>query len=153
MTNWGLLQHFPSSPIPAQGRAAPQHPQHPPASRGPQLGGAEGTSPLHECHLVGPQPALTPPAATPSSHSGKIPWNEHKSAFLTALKAPVNDTKTIGSAWKGEADSPLPHTPFWLRDGFGKSSTYLGDFFRSLLKVLHCPTVKSYRAAGIHFFE
>lgn len=113
MTNLGLLQHFPSSPVPAQGRVLPSPSPAPPRAV-PSSAGLEGTSPLHECHLVGP-PGPTP-ALTPPGHGGLCSasprCNPHRPAFLTAQNAPRNATETITSAQKGQADSllfPSPH--------------------------------------------
>lgn len=161
MNNVGLLQRFPStrSPCPGPG-CSPASPR----AGAAQLAALPGPFPLHECHLVGP------PGASPASRSaGHLPQHSPGSARphtgenrteLTTICISDNGKSRDkcrkknyvcleGRGWL----SSFPHTPFWLREGFGNCSTYLGDFFRSLLKVLHSPTVKSYCAARIHFFE
>lgn len=137
---------FPPSPCPGLGcpSSIPQHPV--------RLPGLQGTFPLHECHLVG-----RPSQPHPHPHPSRVcsAWGTNP-LHLTpgcgpeqAASAHKCHRKNQGS-YKGKAGSlPFPTAP----SGFGKSSSYLGDFFRSLLKVLHSPTVKSYCAARIHFLE
>lgn len=116
MNNLGLLQHFPSPPVPAQGWAAPPaSPQHPPASS--PAARAAGDIPTSRVPPRGPaQPAPSPSPSQP----GLLGLRDKPPALNTRLwswtgckcwQMPQKESGLLqGQGWF----SSLPHSPFWI---------------------------------------